>query len=258
MAELGDWTCAYDGLVIGEADSALSIVGVDGLLTSPEVRSADLTLIQRNGLWAGDDYLSGRTLTLTVEVYGETPEEFTAALSAVQTAFRPGRGELPFTFRFPGLAGDRTGLVMARPRKRSAPLDLNFAYRVCNIVVELFATDPYIYGAETRSQAVAGSSDPDDLTVFTQSGGVPALPTVEFTGGVNPVLTDRATGDYFGVEYAGDFTADSDTLRVTAHDGSDITGLIVDGSVWPEFENGDHSLHLSSGSAAISWQDRWV
>jgi hypothetical protein len=243
---------------MGDPSSAISIVGVDGLLVLPEVRSADLTLIQRDGLWAGDDYMNGRTVTLTLEVYGETQEDFTAALSAVQTAFRPGRAELPFAFRFPGLAGDLTAVVNARPRKRSGPLDLNFAYRVCNIVVELFATDPYIYGQATRTETVTGDSDPDVLTVFTQSGGVPALPSIAFTGGTNPVLTDETTGDYFGVTYTGDFTADSVAQKVTASGGADITGLITAGSVWPEFANGERRLHLSSGSAVITWQDRWV
>lgn len=258
MAELDEWTCAYDGLVMGEPDSAISIVGVDGLMTLPEVRSADLTLIQRDGLWAGDDYLNGRTVTLTLEVYGDSPEEFTAALSAVQTAFRPGRAELPLTFNFPGLAGNLTGVVNVRPRKRSGPLDLNFAYRVCNVVVELFATDPYIYGAAPRVVNLTGSSNPADLTTFTEYGGTPALPSIAFTGGTNPVITDPTTGEYFGVNYTGDFTADSVAQKVTASGGADITGLITAGSTWPEFTNGDHSLHLSSGTAAITWLDRWV
>jgi hypothetical protein len=80
MAELNDWTCEYNGLVMGEPDSAVSIVAVDGLLTLPEIRSSDLTLVQRHGLYAGDDYMNGRTVTVTLEVYGSTREEFTQAL----------------------------------------------------------------------------------------------------------------------------------------------------------------------------------
>jgi hypothetical protein len=243
---------------MGESGSAISVVAVDGLVTLPEIRTSDLTLIQRDGLWAGDDYLNGRTVTLTLEVYGRSDEEFTAALSAVQTAFRPGRPEMPFLFNFPGLAGNLTGKVMARPRKRSGPLDLNFAYRVCNIVVELYCTDPYIYGAVARTVQIAGSSDPADLAVFSEYGGQPALPSIAFTGGENPVLTDAATGEFFGVLYVGDFTADSAAQKVTAADGEDITGLITAGSTWPEFPNGDHSVHLSSGTAVMTWVDRWV
>lgn len=125
VAELSDWTCEFNGLVMGEPDSAISIVGVDGLLSLPDVRTSDLTLVQRNGLWAGRDYLNGRTVTLTLEVYGNTREEFTEALNALQAAFTPGIDESPFRFRFPGAAADQTAYVMARVRKRSAPLDLN-------------------------------------------------------------------------------------------------------------------------------------
>jgi len=157
MAELDDWTCMYNGLVMGESDSPISIVAVDGLLTLPEIRSSDLTLVQRHGLYAGDDYMNGRTVTLTLEVYGSTRTEFTDALTAIQAAFMPGHEELPLTFRFPGVAADRTAYVMARPRKRSAPLDLNFASRVCNVLVELYSTAPYIFGDGQRTESVKSS-----------------------------------------------------------------------------------------------------
>ncbi|QBZ73327.1 minor tail protein [Streptomyces phage RemusLoopin] len=288
MAELNDWTCEYNGLVMGEPDSAVSIVAVDGLLTLPEIRSSDLTLVQRHGLYAGDDYMNGRTVTVTLEVYGSTREEFTQALVNLQAAFMPGDIEKPLRFRFPGVAADQTGYVMARPRKRSAPLDLNFANMVCNVVVELYATSPYVYGDAPRESVVrsyereadmsgltfpaavpwlvkgSGEAPADPITWLTQFGSVAARPQVVITAGASPTLWDDSTGQFFSVDWDGDIVIDSAGMTVTTTQGTDITGLVKVGSVWPEFGPGLHRLRLTSrdeftsARAVITWVDRWV
>ncbi|WP_030240780.1 MULTISPECIES: hypothetical protein [unclassified Streptomyces] len=291
MAELNDWTCEYRGLTVGVPDSAVSIVGVDGLLSLPEVRSSDLTLVQRNGLWAGRDYLSGRTVTLTLEIYGSTREEFTDALNAVQAAFMPsleGAEEFPFRFRFPGAAADQTAYVMARVRRRSAPLDLNFAYLTCNMVVELFATSPYINGDAPRVHTVRsikravvptgfippatvpwqvesqGTTPDDPVTRFTQYGSVAARPVVTITNGASPLLIDDVTGQSFGVNYDGTVVIDSAAMTVRNGQGGDVSGFITVGSTWPEFGPGEHRLRLrsrneyTSAKAVFTWSDRWV
>jgi hypothetical protein len=288
VAALNDWTCEYRGLVMGEPDSAISIVGVDGLLSLPDVRSSDLTLVQRNGLWPGTDYLNGRTVTMTLEVYGQNRDDFTGALNDLQAALMPGYDESPFRFRFPGAAADQTAYVMARVRKRSAPLDLNFAYLTCNMAVELFSTSPYIVGDAPRTETVksykratvptgfippatvpwtiqAQGAQPDDpVTRFTQYGSVPALPTIAITHAASPVLVDDVTGLSFGVNHDGDLFIDSAAKTVTDSLGNDVSGLISAGSTWPEFGPGEHRLRLRSrdeytaATAVLTWSDRWV
>lgn len=267
MAELDDWTCEFNGLVMGRPDSAISLVSVDGLLSMPDLRTADLTLVQRHGLYPGDDYMNGRTVTLTLEVYGNTREEFAAALSAVYAAFRPTLPERALRFRFPGIAGDRTAFVNVRTRKRSAPLDLNFAYRVCNVVVELFATDPYIYGdALTTYTLSAPWQGSDPKLRFSQAGSVPALPVIKLTNAKDCVITDETTGLWFGMtNLAGGLTIDSpaQTLTATAS-GNNFNDRITAGSTWPEFAFGDHRLSMttlavnSPTTAEITWRNRWV
>jgi hypothetical protein len=273
---------------MGVPDSAISIVGVDGLLSLPDVRSSDLTLVQRNGLWPGRDYLNGRTVTLTLEVYGSSREEFTNALNALQAAFQAGTDESPFRFRFPGAAADQTAYVMARVRRRSAPLDLNFAYMTCNMVVELFATAPYIIGDAPRTQTVRsikrdvvptgfvppatvpwdiasqGTTPVDPVTRFTQYGSVAARPVVTITDGASPVLIDDVTGESFALNYDGTVTIDAAAMTVTNAQGGDVSGFIADGSVWPEYGPGEHRLRLrsrdeyTSATAVLTWSDRWV
>lgn len=288
MAELDDWTCEFRGLVMGVPDSAISIVGVDGLLSLPDVRSSDLTLVQRTGLWPGRDYLNGRTVTLTLEVYGSTREEFTDALNALQAAFKPGIDESPFRFRFPGAAADQTAYVMARTRRRTAPLDLNFAYLTCNMVVELFASSPYIVGDAPRTVTVnsfkrdqlpsglvipatvpwqiegQGPQPEDPVSRFTQYGSEAARPVVTITSAASPTLIDDVTGQFFSVDYDGTVVIDSAAMTVTNAQGGDVSGFITVGSTWPEFGPGEHRLRLRSrdeyttATASLTWSDRWV
>nr|BEK66828.1 hypothetical protein KPHV_40550 [Kitasatospora purpeofusca] len=261
MAELDEWTCEYSGLVIGSSDSALSLARVDGLLSLPDVRSSDLVLVQRDGLWPGDDYLDGRTVTLTVEVYGRTPGEFSDAWGALTSAYRTGRGEMPFRFRFPGIAAGETAYIMARPRKRGGSVDLSFAYGVSAVPVELFATDPKIYAATLRTERVSSRVG---APVFAQRGSDPARPVVEITDAKNPALKDELTGQTFGITYTGSVTVDSAARTVRTSGGGDITGLVTPGSVWPEYEAGKHRLTLTSeaedveATALLKWREAWV
>ncbi|MFE7660572.1 phage tail family protein [Streptomyces celluloflavus] len=267
MAELNDWTAEYAGLVMGEPDSAVSIVAVDGLVSLPDVRSSDLTLVQQHGLYPGDDYMNGRTVTLTLEVYGATDAEFAQELGRVFAAFTVGGPESPLRFRFPGLAAGATAFVNARPRKRSGPVDLNFAHRVCNVVIELFATDPHIYADAlttlTLSSPWQGSTP---KLRFTSPGSVPAFPVITLDNAKDCVLTDEITGQFFGMNpLAGGLTINSPAQRLTATDtGTLFNERISPGSVWPEYGFGEHRLSLTSGAttrattAVFSWRNRWV
>ncbi|MET9617121.1 hypothetical protein [Kitasatospora indigofera] len=265
MAELENWTCEYGGLLMGAPDSAISLVQVDGLLTLPEVRTSDLVLVQRDGLWAGDDYLNGRAVTLTVEVYGRDQTEFATALAGLQAAFRAGRAELPLRFRFPGLAGGRTAWVRVRPRKRSAPLDLNFAYGVCNVAIELYATDPKIYADSSRAVPVTTSLTPptDPVSRFTVVGSVPAKPVIDIPYATNPRITDDVTDAFFALTYSGRVRIDSAKQTVIGSMNEDISSLVVEGSTWPEYEYGEHHLRLTADDTAVvtaevSWVEAWT
>lgn len=266
MAVLDDWTCEYRGLLMGAPDSPVSIVAVDGLLSLPEVRTSDLTLVQRHGLFPGDDYMNGRAVTLTLEVYGSTREEFSQALNAISAAFVPGAAESALRFRFPGVASDQTALVMVRPRRRSAPLDLNFAMGVCNVVVELYATSPYILADEARRVTVSFSNHTGpELARFRTFGGLPTRPKVWLVSdGVNPRLSNEVTGEFFALNRTGSFRADFERQTVTDDVGQSIAGAIVPGSKWLEFPAGDQRLKLTQENttnynfAYVDFREAWV
>ncbi|MGW0929561.1 hypothetical protein [Streptomyces sp. NPDC002644] len=191
---LTDWTISYNGVVLGDAEIMPAVMpqGIDGLLSLPDIRSNDLTLIQRDGLWPGDDYLGGRTLTLTLVIQGRDSEEFSKAITAVQTAFPPGvNGETPFHFKLPGVASGVEAFVNVRTRRRSAPLAMDFTRWYCEVDAELVATDPVIYAAEETTLTVT----PSAVSRLHVAGSRPVSPVV--TGGT---LIDATTTQPFDTD----------------------------------------------------------
>ncbi|WP_367140434.1 MULTISPECIES: phage distal tail protein [Streptomyces] len=261
---MDDWTCEYKGLVMGAPDSPISIVAVDGLISLPDVRTSDLALVQRHGLWPGDDYMGGRTVTVTLEIYGSTPEEFSRAVTSVQAAFAPEGPEAKFRFRFPGAAGGQTAYVLARSRKRSGLLDLNFAHLVCNVVVELFATAPEIRGDTDQRLELKSGADGQPSRSFrlTQHGAKTAMPVISITNAVNPVIENVTTGTRFGVTYTGALTIDTRARRITASTGATLAPAA--GSTWPELPPGEYLLRFrhddasKSATADLTWDEQWI
>jgi hypothetical protein len=109
-----------------------------------------------------------------------------------------------------------------------------------------------------------GAPPADPVTSLTQWGSVPARPTIVITDAASPVLHDDATGQRFAVAWNGGLVIDSASETVTTTEDDDITGLVREGSVWPEYSPGTHRLRLTSSDeytsarAVLSWADRWV
>lgn len=238
-----DWTISYGPITIGDAETlpAVNFTNLD-VLSMPEMRTNDVTLIQRDGLWAGDDYMGGRTVTLSLQVQARDTEEFSAANNLIQRAFSPGvTGESPFSFQIPGLANGRSAYVNVRTRRRSAPLDASFARLYCAYEVELFATDPVIYATEETSVTIRNGTPSGPPTRVVVDGSRATTPKITFTNVVNPKLTNAVTGLAFNTTGSGTFTVDG-----------------------PTYLPGERFLVLSdtgtpkTGTALIKWRDTWV
>ncbi|MFJ9671090.1 hypothetical protein ACIRP5_09930 [Streptomyces sp. NPDC101221] len=233
-----DWTLSYGPITIGDAETLPAVnFTVFDPLSMPDVRTNDVTLIQRDGLWAGDDYMGGRTIPLSLQVQGSTRDEFSEAVNLIYRAFSPGvSGEIPLRFKIPGLCQGREAYINARTRRRSNPLDANFARLSCAFEIELFATDPYVYAADESS--------------VTLRKGVPALmhvdgswvakPTITFTDVTDPKITNVETGGALFFNGSGTWSVDA-----------------------PNYAPGGRYLVLSDlgsaeGTAVYKWRDRWV
>lgn len=237
-----DWTISYGPLTIGDASlPAVNFTNLD-VLSMPEIRSSDIALIQRDGLWAGDDYLGARTLSLSLEVQGRDVGEFSAANNLIQRAFSPGvSGESPFSFRIPGLANGREAYINARTRRRSAPLDSSFARLYCAYEIELLATDPVIYAVDETAITIRNGAPTGPPTRIVVEGSRTAATKITFSGMTNPRIVNAVTGA--GTTYTG-------TGTFTATGPNYIPGerfLILSDSGTPK-----------TGTALVKWRDTWV
>ncbi|MFG3200363.1 hypothetical protein ACGFYT_30065 [Streptomyces sp. NPDC048208] len=238
-----DWTISYGPITIGDPATlpAVNFTNLD-VTSMPDIRTSDVTLIQRDGLWAGDDYMGGRTVSLSLEVQAASTEEFNAANNLITRAFSPGvSGETPFSFQIPGLANGRSAYVNARTRRRSAPLDASFARLYCAYEIELFATDPVIYASDETAITIRNGAPSGPPARVSVEGSRSAVPAITFTGVTNPKLTNVLTGLAYSATGSGTFTA---------------TG--------PTYLPGERFLSLSdttgntAGTAVLVWRDTWV
>ncbi|MGW3072738.1 hypothetical protein [Kitasatospora sp. NPDC001132] len=222
-------------MTIGDPDilPAVTLRDLD-VMSMPDIRTNDVALIQRDGLWAGDDYIDGRTVALSIEVAADTTDEFNSTINTIMRAFSPGvGGETPFSFRVPGLCNGRAAYVNARTRKRSNPLDYSFAARYCAFEIELYATDPVVYAVDETAVTLRK----DVPTLVPVDGSKDAKTLITFTNATNPKLMDAETGALvLSVNRSGTFT---------------VPG--------PDLESGNRYLVLANADSAVTkFRDEWV
>ncbi|MEO6089277.1 MAG: hypothetical protein ABIQ18_39810 [Umezawaea sp.] len=217
---LHEWTAEYRGLVIGTPESALTFTEIAGLLDAPPVRTSDRATLNRHGEVSGQDWLGARTVTLTIEVNGDSATEFDAAMSAVVTAFAPTRDLAPFTFRFPGVAGGGPRVVWGKVRKRSTVIDWAYTHRYATVLVELYCpnpmiTDPSLSTGRTKVSNFGnglrfparfplrfGASKPTEFIRVDNLGNFPTPFTFEVRGPIaNPQIVNLTTGELIAISY---------------------------------------------------------
>lgn len=172
MAVSNDWELEFAGLSVG-GDTSFGVTRVAGLLDMPAVRSSDLSLLRRHGAYAGDDFLSPRTITLDFSIHAASTADMEARMAEFVEAFSVGV-EQALMFQLPGVAGGVPARVWARTRRRSVNMDLEYKYGVARASVQLVATDPRVYVEQQQS---------DNVGLLVVSGGATFPMTFDLTFG---------------------------------------------------------------------------
>lgn len=280
-----DWQIEFGGLLIGDG-TPYSIAQVQGLLEIPELRTADRQRLRRHGLTPGDDFLNGRSVTLTLEVFGETQEAFVLAVHDLQTALAPTTDASPLHFQIPGVATGVKAFVSCRARRVSAPIDLDFFYRIPVWVIEFFATDPLVYSAIEYSYVsnlpsggggLNFNAEPDftfgavsvgGTILATNAGTFNSSPTFRIDGPVtDPRIENVTTGQtlaFVGTVPSGDFLMLNVETRTVLLSGtaSRYSWLAV-GSEWWELVPGVNEVSFrastpTSATMTMTWRSAWV
>ena len=98
-----DWEMEYNGLQIG-GDTNFAIAQIDGLMDLPDLATGDLARGLRHGVSAGNDWMRGRSIRLTIEVYGDDAATLSTRMHELTSAFAPAIGEQALVFQIPGIA----------------------------------------------------------------------------------------------------------------------------------------------------------
>lgn len=75
----------FNGFAFGGAGSPYQILSVEGLEALPEIRNQDDNRGYFDGMFSGNDFLSGRTITLTINSFGNSITKTISAATATGT-----------------------------------------------------------------------------------------------------------------------------------------------------------------------------
>ena len=273
---------AYFGIPL-TLSAGLSVVELEGVWETPDVRTSDVDRSRAHGLWPGIDLLGGRAITATLQANYPLDDP---AWETLQTVFRATGDEQPLTLQLSGFAGGRVVRCNARVRRVAVPVDVDrYQFGVPQLVVEWFATDPRFY-ADSETSASAEISSPTgagltfDVTFDLGFGGaIPAgvvnvdndgnfsAPWVaEITGPVTNPRVESVTGGrtlrLAGSVQAGEtLRIDSATKTVTL-DGASRYSWLVPGSQWFDLDPGSNQVRFAASSGTgvgtLTFRSAWI
>lgn len=171
-------------------------MGIEGVGDMPDVVSGDTEAPRVSGQYRGYDKLSGRTITVTLDI-GSPFGSYTnmpGAMKALRNALSPppdGVTEYPFFFQLS--SGSPMFCTLVRGRKRSTLIDIPYVLGnlAQNIPIQFWATDPTLYAAGTLDPTVG---------VPAPLGGFTFAPPTTYGGGVTGSMSFNLSFGG-GVEY---------------------------------------------------------
>lgn len=276
----------FDGVLFGGECTGLGVdlIQVDGL-DMPELRTGDLVRPRDHGMLPGDDFLSGRTITVDLAVVGSSATDLEAKLASLASMSYPlgsDEVELPLVFQLPGQVKRRAN---ARLRRRNYAYDINIlAGHMQHVTLQFFATDPRIYDDVLQSLnillpvatgglswpvswPVAWSSSTSGGATFNNAGTFETRPIITFSGpltspNVQNVTTGKQWSSIFdlqsGDQLVVDFAQRTVLLNGTASRYSSVTAA----SDWWTLVPGNNVITIGaaagSGSATIVARSAWI
>lgn len=280
-----DYQLSFRGLVMGDGTDYVPS-SLDGLQSTPGVRTGDTDRARRHGQFAGADYATGRSITASIQIDAVTSgiDEVLSAFSAAHVVADPGEYEL--RAKIPGLASGAEVLVRARCRRLSLPIDNRYASGAPLAEVQWWATDPRIYSAEATvlsasMAAVTGSGLVFPATFPLTFGGstaggfilpdnvgeFPAPWTAIIDGPiVNPRIENVTTGQT--ISFVGSLALgeslhlDSDLRSVLLGGTASRYSWLASGSQWFDLDPGPNTIRLAGtsgeGSMTLMFRSAWI
>lgn len=285
MTITADKQLEFNGLRL---DGRYEIRSVEGIADAPDLRTSDLTLAGRDGLFVGNDLLGGRTVTITLDVYAWSEAEFYEAVRDLRAAFKVGgASELPLSFQLPGIGDGSTLRINARGRRLALPQTPQYWQQASTAVVELFATNPRILADTAQTTTITLNLTAAGGHVWPQSwpmswGGPASSNSIQATNAgtfnadalyrvdgpiVNPRIENLSTGATFKLGLtiaAGDHVLiDTSTRTVLLNGTANRYTTVTTGSTWPVLVPGSNTIRIGADTTTaalftVTWRSTWI
>lgn len=157
MAITTNYRFAFNDFEFGGGDSVYQILTIDGLEDLPAIRNQDDNRGYQDGMWTGRDFLSGRTLTFTMTVRGDSNNSMFYYLDLLQRNLIPQQqGTSVLQFKLPNSSDVQR--INARVRRRAVQINTDYSSGLATAIYEFFCPDPRYYDDTQKSTNLAGST----------------------------------------------------------------------------------------------------
>lgn len=218
VTSLNNYSFAFNNFVFGGAGSPYQVTAVDGLASLPTLRVQDSDRGYFDGMFSGRDFLSGRTITVTMLILSGNGNSAQQNLNLLQAALIPQQtGTTLLQFQLsPATALQR---VNSRVRKRTVIIDPEFTYGYIKAQYEFFCPDPRYYDDAVNTATITvstplgrgynraynvtyGGGTQTQTGLIINNGWTTTYPTITLQGpATNPSIGNLTTGQSLAFNY---------------------------------------------------------
>lgn len=275
---------SFNGFSFGGAGSAYQILSVEGLEGLPDLRVQDDNKGYIDGMFSGRDFLAGRYITITMQIFGSGATSAQTNYNTLQQyLIYQTSGTTPLYFKIPPTTLDQ--FIDCRVRGLRTGITPEYTYGMITAQVQFFAPDPRYYDNTLQTASLSVSNPPGrtynrtynlvygygtyaTTTSVTNNGWATAYPTITMNGPItNPIFGNTTTGQYLSL--SGSYT-NTDTLiidlenRLITLNGASARNLLSSG-VWFDAPPGTSQYYMTGLSttagvtaATVSWYSAYI
>ena len=279
------YSFAFNNQVFGGAGSPYQILSVDGLESLPAIRNQDDNRGYNDGMFSGRDFLSGRTISIIFNTFGDSNGSAQTNYNTIQRTLLPQTsGTTPLFFKFPNSPTSEQ-FVNARVRALRTSVDPNYTYGYITSQVDFFCPDPNYYNSnlQTANMLISaalgrtynrefnytyGGGSSSVTTTISNIGWATTYPTITIQGPItNPIIGNTTTGNT--LNFTGTYSA-LDILEIDLYNqlitlnGNPARNLLISGT-WFDAPPGNSNFFFTGSStlagttqATVSWYSAYI
>lgn len=279
------YSFAFNDQVFGGAGSPYQILSVDGLESLPGIRNQDDNRGYHDGMFTGRDFLSGRTISIIFNTFGNALGSAQTNYNTIQSKLLPQTsGTTPLYFKMPNIPTSEQ-FVNARVRGLRTTIDPNYTYGYITSQVEFFCPDPNYYNNNLQTSVMAispplgrtynktfdytyGGGSATVTTTIQNIGWATTYPTITITGPItNPIVGNSTTGQtlYFTGTYSALDVLEIDLYnQLITLNGAPARNLLISGE-WFDAPPGNSEFFFTgtgtlvgTTQATVSWYSAYI